>query len=229
MKKWLPVIAISAVCAVSYAAPEALTTDTGKLSYSMGFKTGQALKAQSVTVDTQDFNQGLMDGYKGAKPQVSDADMQTALTTMQKQMVAKMQQQYAVAADKNLQAGEKFLADNGKVQGVVTMPNGLQYKVITPGQGDSPSLSDTVTVNYEGTLINGTVFDSSYKRGQPATFKVGQVIQGWQDALTHMKPGATWMLYIPANLAYGKQGSMGAIGPNETLIFKVDLISVKKS
>lgn len=229
MKKWLPVIAISAVCAVSYAAPEALTTDTGKLSYAMGFKTGQALKAQSVTVDTQDFNQGLMDGYQGAKPQVSEPDMQTALTTMQKQMVAKMQQQYSAAADKNLQAGEKFLADNAKEPGVVTMPNGLQYKVITPGQGDSPALADTVTVNYEGKLINGTVFDSSYKRGQPATFKVGQVIQGWQDALTHMKPGATWMLYIPANLAYGKQGSMGAIGPNETLIFKVDLISIKKS
>jgi FKBP-type peptidyl-prolyl cis-trans isomerase FklB len=148
---------------------------------------------------------------------------------MQKQMVKKMQEKFTEVSAKNLLAGQQFLAKNAKETGVVTLPSGLQYKIITPGTGDMPTANDTVTVNYEGKLIDGTVFDSSYKRGQPATFKVGQVIKGWQEALKLMKPGATWMLYIPAELAYGPQGSMGAIGPNETLIFKVDLISVKKA
>ena len=232
MKKLLPTLVLGAICCASaYAATPAapLTSDTGKLSYSMGFKTGQAMKTQSITLDTQDFTQCLQDGYQGSKPQIAEADMQTSLTAMQKQMVEKMQQKYSEVAEKNLQEGQTFLTNNAKTAGIVTLPSGLQYKVIDAGKGESPTLNDTVTVNYEGTLINGTVFDSSYKRGQPATFKVGQVIQGWQDALTHMKPGATWMLYIPSTLAYGKQGSMGAIGPNETLIFKVDLISVKKA
>ncbi|OGT41734.1 MAG: hypothetical protein A3F13_08790 [Gammaproteobacteria bacterium RIFCSPHIGHO2_12_FULL_40_19] len=231
MKKLLPTIVLSAFCCASaYAAtPAPLTTDTGKLSYSMGFKTGEAMKTHSIAIDTQDFAQGLQDGYQGTKPQLTEAVMQTSLSTMQKQMVQKMQQQYAQVAEKNTQEGQTYLTNNAKAPGIVTLPSGLQYKVIDAGKGESPTLNDTVTVNYEGTLINGTVFDSSYKRGQPATFKVRDVIQGWQDALTHMKPGATWMLYIPASLAYGKQGSMGAIGPNETLIFKVDLISVKKA
>lgn len=218
-------------CASAFAAttPAPLTTDTGKLSYSMGFKTGEAMKTHTITIDTQDFSQGLQDGYQGTKPKLSEADMQSSLSSMQKQMVQKMQQQYAQDAEKNMQEGQTFLTNNAKAPGIVTLPSGLQYKVIDAGKGESPSLNDTVTVNYEGKLLNGTVFDSSYKRGQPATFKVGNVIQGWQDALTHMKPGATWMLYIPSDLAYGKQGSMGAIGPNETLIFKVDLLSVKKA
>src|SRR3990167_408509 len=197
------------------------------VSYAMGFKTGQAMKAQSITVNTQRFSQGLQDGYTGKQPSVSEADMQTALTNMQKKVIQNMQQQSQAAAEKNEQEGQAFLAKNAKLPGVVTTASGLQYKIIDQGNGNSPTANDTVTVNYEGTLINGTVFDSSYQRKTPATFRVGAVIKGWQEALTLMKPGATWMLYIPSNLAYGKQGDAGAIGPNETLLFKVNLISVK--
>jgi len=194
----------------------------------MGYKTGQALKAQSVTIHTNNFSKGLQDGYNGKKPIVSEQQMQTALNNMQKEMVKKMQHTYQETAQKNEKEGQLFLAANAKKPGVETTASGLQYKILNKGDGASPTPNETVTVNYEGTLINGQVFDSSYQRGKPATFKVGDVIKGWQEALTMMKPGATWMLYIPANLAYGKQGAAGAIGPNETLIFKVDLISIKK-
>ncbi|MCX7124506.1 MAG: FKBP-type peptidyl-prolyl cis-trans isomerase [Gammaproteobacteria bacterium] len=227
MRRLLPTLALGLLCTATYAATT-LDSDTAKLSYSMGYKTGEAMKAQSIVIDTNDFAQGLQGGYTGQKSALSDQEMQTVLTNMQKQMVTKMQQKYTEAAQKNLQDGQEFLAKNAKVAGVVTLPSGLQYLVVNPGNGASPTANDTVTVNYEGKLINGKVFDSSYQRGTPATFKVGGVIKGWQEALQLMKPGATWMLYIPSSLAYGPQGSMGAIGPNETLIFKVDLISIKK-
>lgn len=204
-------------------------TDTNNLSYAMGFKTGQAMKTRTITINTSEFSQGLQDGYSGVQPRVSDQVMQTALTNMQQEMMKKMQAQYAEVAAKNQKEGADFLDKNEKLPGVVTLPSGLEYKIIDAGKGDAPTATDTVTVNYEGNLINGTVFDSSYKRGKPAIFKVNQVIKGWQEALQLMKPGATWMLYIPSNLAYGSQGSMGDIGPNETLIFKVHLISVQKS
>lgn len=132
------------------------------------------------------------------------------------------------ATDSNTNAGEKFLQQNKAKKGVVTLPDGLQYKVIVEGKGEKPTASDQVTVHYAGTLVDGKEFDSSYKRGEPATFGVSQVIPGWTEALQLMPAGSTWELYIPANLAYGEQGAPGAIGPNETLIFKVQLISVKK-
>ena len=204
-----------------------LGTQAEKLSYTIGYKTGAALKAQSININTQDFNQGLKAGYQGDKSSLTDQEMQSTLNTMQQQVVNNMQQQTQAEGDVNKKAGDAFLAKNAKEPGVVTLPSGLQYRIVHEGNGPSPKASDTVTVNYEGTLIDGTVFDSSYKRGQPATFKVGQVIAGWQEALKLMKPGATWMLYIPSNLAYGSHGAGSAIGPNETLIFKVDLISVK--
>lgn len=204
-----------------------LTTQTAKLSYTIGYKTGAALKAQSISIDAQDFNQGLQAGYGGGTSSMTDQEMQATLDKMQQQVANNMQQQAQVAGDANKKAGDEFLAKNAKEAGVVTLPSGLQYRIIHEGNGNSPKATDTVTVNYEGTLINGTVFDSSYKRGQPASFKVNQVIAGWQEALQLMKPGATWMLYIPSNLAYGAHGAGSLIGPNETLIFKVDLISVK--
>ncbi len=128
----------------------------------------------------------------------------------------------------NLAAGQAFLAANANKPGVITLPDGLQYKVLTEGTGARPTGSDVVTVNYSGSLINGTEFDSSYKRGQPTSFPVNAVIPGWTEALQLMKTGSTWMLYIPASLAYGEQGAPPAIGPNETLIFKVDLLSITR-
>ncbi len=228
MKKVLSTVAIGLLCTTFVYAADTLDNNTAKLSYAMGYKTGQAMKTQSITINTKNFTEGLQAGYQGKQSALSEQEMQTVLTSMQKQMVEKMQQKFAAAAEKNMKDGQDFLAKNAKMPGVITLPSGLQYKVITPGNGVSPTATNTVTVNYEGKLIDGTVFDSSYKRGQPATFKVGQVIKGWQEALQLMKPGATWMLYIPSKLAYGPQGSMGEIGPNEALIFKVDLMSVKK-
>ena len=217
---------LSGFCVVLAVSANAATTDdtaipsteTGVLSYSMGYKTGQALKTQAVTIDPHTFSNGLKAGYQGMKPAISDETMQASPS----------KSQYKDQADKNAKAGQDFLAKNAKLPNVRTTNSGLQYQVVKEGEGDAPTLSDTVSVNYEGKLISGKVFDSSYERGQPATFKVGDVIPGWQEALMLMKPGATYMLYIPSNLAYGKQGSMGAIGPNEVLIFKVDLLSVKK-
>lgn len=242
MKRFLPLLSSACLLASAstYAATAvtpvktavtapAATTNTKTVSYAMGYKTGQAMKAQSVSLSTTDFSQGLQAGYAGEKPRISEQTMQTALTNMQQEMVKKMQNKFAEMATQNEKDGEAFLAKNAKLPGVVSTPSGLQYKVIDKGDGSSPAPTDSVTVNYEGTLIDGKVFDSSYKRGKPATFKVNQVIQGWQQALSMMKPGATWMVYIPSDLAYGKQGSMGAIGPNETLIFKVNLISVSKA
>lgn len=233
MKRLLPATVSAACMLLSVATfadipPAAAPAKTDHLSYAMGFKTGQALKKQSVTINTQSFTEGLHDGYTGKTPAVSEQDMQSALTNMQQEMVKKMQQKYNEIADKNVTEGKTFLDDNAKKPGVVTTATGLQYQVIDKGDGANPIASDTVTVNYEGKLMNGKVFDSSYQRGKPATFRVGDVIPGWQEALKLMKPGATYMLYIPANLAYGAQGAPGAIGPNETLIFKVNLISVKK-
>ena len=201
--------------------------DNTTVSYAMGYKTGQALKTQAVAVDTSAFANGLSTGYSGQKPLFSEQIMQSSLKDMQKQMTEKLQQQYQKNAENNKKEGEAFLANNAKMPNIKTLPSGLQYQIVKAGDGESPTLNDMVTVNYEGKLINGKVFDSSYERGKPVTFKVSDVISGWQEALLMMQPGATWMLYIPSDLAYGKQGSMGTIGPNEVLIFKVALLSVK--
>ncbi len=154
--------------------------------------------------------------------------MRQTLQQFEKQSLQKMQHKMKQTAQQNAEKSRAFLTANKNKPGVKTLANGLQYKVLQAGQGQSPTLNDEVTVNYEGRLINGTVFDSSYKRGQPATFPLKSVIKGWQEALTRMKPGAIWEIYVPPQLAYGEQGAPGVIGPNEALIFKVNLISVKK-
>jgi len=229
MKKYISAVAAT-ICIISTStlAAATLNSNTDKLSYTIGFKTGQAMKARDVKINTNVFAKALADGYQGKKASLSDKEMQTTLADMQKKMMAKMQAKFKDLANKNAATGKEFLAKNAKKPGVVTTKSGLQYQILKKGTGTSPSSTDTVTVNYQGSLIDGTVFDSSYKRKKPATFKVDQVIKGWQQALTKMKPGATWMIYIPSDLAYGAQGSFGKIGPNETLIFKVNLISVKK-
>jgi len=154
--------------------------------------------------------------------------MATEIQAFQKEMQAKMVAEMQALAAKNKAAGEAFLAENAKKEGVVVTDSGLQYKIIEEGEGPSPGPSDMATVNYRGTLIDGTQFDSSYDRGQPATFPVGGVIAGWTEALQLMKPGAKWQLFIPADLAYGERGAGKDIGPNSTLVFDVELLSVEK-
>jgi FKBP-type peptidyl-prolyl cis-trans isomerase FklB len=181
------------------------------------------LKGDNIDLDEEAFMAAIRDMAAGKQPRLSKSEIQAVLQKVQQQRAAEAQK----TADENLRKGQEFLSANGKKAGVKTLPSGLQYKVIRAGTGKSPKATDTVKVDYRGTLINGTEFDSSYKRGQPATFPVNGVIKGWQEALQLMKEGAKWQIYVPAELAYGPRGAGGQIGPNETLIFDVELLQIK--
>lgn len=196
------------------------------VSYSIGYVTGKSFMQHKIDINNQAYSQGFIAGLKGAKPAISEADIRLALNNFQKDMMQKNQQQQLQVAQQNQKDGQAFLETNKKKPGVVTLPDGLQYKIITKGTGPSPKSDHVVVVDYEGTLVDGKVFDSSYKRGAPAKFPVNAVIPGWQEALQKMRVGSTWMLYIPAELAYGSNGMPGSIPPNATLIFKVHLISI---
>ncbi len=204
----------------------AFKTEQEKVSYAIGYDMGENLKAQNIQIQPNVLAQGIQDGMTGGKGKMSQKDMEDTLAAFQKKIIAQQQQQQTAIGDKNAKEGQAFLAENAKKPGVESLPSGLQYKVVEAGKGTKPTENDYVTVNYEGKTLNGQVFDSTYERGQPITFKLSQVIQGWQEGLKLMAPGATYMLYIPANLAYGERGLGGPIGPNETLVFKVHLISV---
>jgi FKBP-type peptidyl-prolyl cis-trans isomerase FklB len=200
-----------------------------KVSYSIGLNIGRNigndLKKQSVDIDPNILVKGIQDALSGANPLLSKEEIQETMVAFQKEMMAKLEEM----AKKNKADGEAFLAENKKKEGVKTLPSGLQYKVIEAGTGKKPKADDIVTANYRGTLIDGTEFDSSYKRGQPATFPVsGGMIPGWTEALQLMEEGAKWQLFIPSNLAYGERGTSGIIGPSAALIFEIELVSIKE-
>ena len=205
-----------------------LKTDQDKISYSIGSDLGKHLKRQGLSINTVFFSKGIEDGMKGGPLLLSEQEMKNVLNEFQKKMMAKRVESMDKQAVDNKSAGDAFLKANQLKEGVVVRPSGLQYKILTAGTGAKPAKEDTVTVEYAGHLINGTVFDSTEKTGKPATFKVSQVIAGWTEALQLMPVGSTWELYIPANLAYGARNVGGSIGPNETLIFNVHLIDAKK-
>ena len=209
------------------AAPLKLTTQQEKLSYALGMKMGENMHKQSVAIDPAIFARGLKDGLAGGKTLLTDEQAQAAIMDVQKEMHEKMQAKMKEEGETNQKAGDAFLAANKSKNGVVALPSGLQYKILTAGTGPKPTAGDTVECNYRGTLINGTEFDSSYKRGQPATFPVSGVIKGWTEALQLMPVGSKWQLFIPPDLAYGERGAGGDIGPDETLIFDVELLSIK--
>jgi len=213
-------------------APLALTTQKEKASYAIGMNIGKglkdSLKRDDVEVSNEILLRGMRDALAGNKPLLSDEEAQQVLTTLQADLRKHKEELQAAAAAKNESAGSAFLAANKAKPGVVTLPSGLQYKVITQGNGPKPTPSDVVECNYKGTLIDGTEFDSSAKRGKPATFPVGQVIKGWTEALQLMPVGSKWELYLPPTLAYGERGTPnGPIGPNETLVFEVELLSIQ--
>ncbi|MGZ8430223.1 MAG: FKBP-type peptidyl-prolyl cis-trans isomerase [Candidatus Deferrimicrobiaceae bacterium] len=224
-------MAMCAAVALSGAAIAAgaqeLKTDREKLSYSIGMDIGVNLKKQSVEVDPDLLAKGFKDSYGGGKILLTEDEARQAIVTFQETLVAKEAEAMRKLAEKNKADGETFLAGNAKKEGVKTLPSGLQYKEVTAGKGKSPTPADTVTTHYRGTLIDGTEFDSSYKRSQPATFPVPGVIPGWTEGLPWMKEGAKWQLFVPPGLAYGERGAGREIGPNSTLIFEVELISVK--
>ncbi|GJM07486.1 MAG: peptidyl-prolyl cis-trans isomerase Mip [marine bacterium B5-7] len=227
MKKFIPfVVATGLILSVNGFAASKIKSDSDRLSYTIGFGMGHDFHKQSVSVNPDMVENGLKDGLKGKDPRMTDKEMQETMLAFQKKLIEKQKAAFGKIAKDNLAAGEAFLAKNKKADGVKTLPNGLQYKVITAGTGVSPKTTDMVTVNYEGKTIAGKIFDSSYKRGKPVTFPVNQVIPGWTQALQMMKKGATWMVYVPAKLGYGMQG-IGPIGPNETLIFKINLVDMK--
>lgn len=206
-----------------------LTSDKDKLSYSIGVDLGKNFQNQGIDVNPSVMAKGMLDGMNGSQLILTEQQMKDVLNKFQKDLMAKRTSEFNKTADKNKAKGEQFLAENKNKPGVIALPSGLQYKVVETGHGAKPNKSDMVTVEYTGRLINGTVFDSTDKAGKPATFQVSQVIPGWTEALQLMPAGSTWEIFVPASLAYGPRSVGGPIGPNETLIFKVHLISVKKS
>jgi FKBP-type peptidyl-prolyl cis-trans isomerase FklB len=241
--KWIAVLSLALLAALAGAqqkpaakpaATSGMKTDQAKQSYAIGVTVGRNLKRQLPPVDMDAFVSGLRDALKDQKLQMSEADVRDLFerfrTEMGKKQAEQMKQQAAAAkamGAENQRKGDAFLAENKAKPGVVTLPDGLQYKILTAGTGKKPAATDTVSVNYKGTLIDGTEFDSSYKRGQPAEFPVTGVIKGWTEALQLMPVGSKWQLVVPAALAYGERGAGPQIGPNATLIFEVELLSIK--
>jgi FKBP-type peptidyl-prolyl cis-trans isomerase FklB len=226
---WLVVLSIVLLTGQVYAEEQtALKSQRDKVSYIIGLDIGTNMKARWVDIDPDILLKGLKDGLAGNKPALEADDIQETMKVFKEEMAKKQEEEMKKLAEKNTKEGEKFLAENKTKEGVITLPSGLQYKVITEGTGKTPKITDTVTVNYRGTLIDGQEFDSSYKRGKAATFRVNGVIKGWIEALQLMKEGAKWQLFIPSDLAYGEKGVGNVIGPNATLIFEVELISVKE-
>jgi len=206
-----------------------LETQKDKLSYSIGLNVGHNLGRDSIAINPDAFLRGLMDaGVDSASRLMTEEQVKETIQAYQEEQRTKLEAQAKVAGEKNMKEGEAFLAMNKKQPGVVTLASGLQYKVLVEGTGKKPKATSTVTTQYSGKLLDGTEFDSSYKRGEAATFACSQVIKGWTEALQLMKEGSKWELYIPSDLAYGPAGyGGGVIPPNATLIFQIELISVK--
>jgi FKBP-type peptidyl-prolyl cis-trans isomerase FklB len=227
-KAQTPAAKAHSATAAKSPAPLTLKTQKDKFSYAVGMKMGENLHKQSVPIDPAILSRGLKDALAGSKPLLTDEEAQAALKGVQDDLRAKQQAKMQEAAEANKKEGETFLAANKAKEGVVTLPSGLQYKILKDGTGPKPTASDSVVCNYQGTLISGKEFDSSYKRGQPATFPVSGVIKGWTEALQLMPVGSKWQLVIPSDLAYGDRGEARAdIGPGNTLIFEVELLSIE--
>ena len=199
----------------------------GKESYSLGYQFGQYLQSQGLDIDLEVYLSGIKDALAGKEPLLSREEIRATIKALQQRVEAAGEMELRQKAAKTLEEGRRFLAENQKKEGIRALPSGLQYKVLSEGSGRTPQATDSVTVNYKGTLIDGTEFDSSYKRGQSATFKVSGVIRGWTQALQLMKEGSKWQLFVPPDLAYGERGAGRSIPPNSTLIFEVELISVQ--
>ena len=238
MKKYLIIILAVGLFAAQTraedkAAPkaEALTvfkSQKEKVSYSIGLEMGSGMKQQKLDVDPDLVINGFRDGISGKKGLLTEAEVHEIMDAFEKEMEAKMQQEEKERPGRNKKEGEAFLAENKKKEGVKTLPSGLQYKIIREGTGPSPKMEDKVKTHYRGTLIDGTEFDSSYARNAATSFGLRQVIKGWQEALQLMKVGAKWQLFVPSELAYAEKGAGRTIGPNATLIFEIELISIEK-
>ncbi len=223
------VIAVAlAGCQSTGDKPVKIESQKDKVSYSIGVNIGNNLKRDSIGVNPDLLLQGLLDaGADSSKRLMTDEEVQATMTAFQDSMRNKQMEKTRAAGEKYKAEGEAFLAENAKKPGVVTLPSGLQYRIITEGKGKKPTATSTVTTHYTGKLLDGTEFDSSFKRGQPASFPCNGVIRGWSEALQLMSVGSKWELFIPADLAYGESGAGGVIPPNATLVFEIELLDVK--
>jgi FKBP-type peptidyl-prolyl cis-trans isomerase len=218
-------LALLAGCAV-VQEKVVLKDQKDKSSYALGVDLGNKLKAQSVELDADLVSRGLKDALAGKKTLLNEEEIKLGLSALQIELRTKAVEAAKKLGEKNKQEGEKFLTENKTKEGVVTVASGLEYKILKAGKGKKPTADDTVVCHYRGTLIDGTEFDSSYKRNQPATFPLKRAIKGWSEALQLMPVGSKWQLFIPPELAYGEKGASGGIGPNATLIFEVELLSI---
>ena len=222
MKTGLLVAISLCIATVGASADEATPkTDDQKFSYAIGYQIAESVKREGIEADVNSLIQAIRDNLTETPLRISRPEMQAAV-------VAYQQKKFQELSDKNEKAGKKYLAANKKEPGVVELPSGLQYRIVEEGSGEKPVSSDTVKVHYRGTLIDGTEFDSSYARGEPATFQIAGIINGWQQALVLMSEGSKWQVFIPPALAYGSGGAGQNIGPNETLVFEVELVSIEK-
>ena len=212
-----------------------LKTEDDNISYSLGFSMGSRFIRDGLEINLEIFQEGMKDGFTGSKQVLTEEEMQKTMMALQQKMMAKRQTEHMKEMEErknlgeaNKEKGEKFLEANKAKEGVITLESGLQYKILRKGTGTSPKATDTVKCHYKGTTIDGEEFDSSYKRGEPATFALNRVIKGWTEGLQLMKEGGKWEFFIPPELAYGEMGSGPHIGPNEVLIFEVELLGIEK-
>jgi FKBP-type peptidyl-prolyl cis-trans isomerase FklB len=214
--------------AANKSADGTLETPKDKASYAIGLNIGQRMRADSADVDPNILLQGLKDGLAGGKTLMTEDEAKAAMAAFQADLREKMEAKMTLEAEANKKKGDAFLAENKTKEGVVALPSGLQYKILVAGTGPKPTATDTVVCNYKGMLIDNTEFDSSYKHGKPVTFPVSGVIKGWSEALQLMPVGSKWELFVPPDLAFGERGGAGGnIGPNATLIFDVELMSIQ--
>ena len=228
--RWIATVAMTVLMAAGAVAQTAApqpSSDKDKFSYALGMKIGEDLRKQGLDLDPAILAKAFADAFSSGKTTMTDEEMQTVLAAAAQAIQQKQAAEEAQKAEKASKEGEAFLAQNKAKDGVVTLPSGLQYKVIQQGTGDKPKADDTVVCNYKGTFIDGTVFDASADHGGPASFPVSGVIPGWTEALQLMPVGSKWQLFIPASLAYG-ENAPPEIGPNATLLFEVELVSIQK-
>jgi FKBP-type peptidyl-prolyl cis-trans isomerase len=228
--KWISIAGLALglfACSAGAQEAPALKTKKDKLSYAIGTEMGKGVKDQGFDIDPNILIMGLKDALMGAKPQLSDDDLRAILSEVQEEIKQKQLQAMEMAAEENKKKGDEFLAENAKKTAVVVLPSGLQYKVITAGQGKKPVESDTVLCNYRGTFLDGTEFDSSAQAGKPVPFEIKGIIPGFKEALLLMPVGSKWQVFIPPSLAYGERGASDVIGPNATLIFEIELVAIQ--
>ncbi len=218
-------ISLASLGVAENSAGQQLQTDLQKFSYGIGLQIGQNLKAQGVGIDPAALSLAISDVLADKEPRVPIKELAAVMESKQRELIQKAK----IQGDHNLAESNKFFAENKKKQGITAHASGLQYEVLSAGKGKQPKLSDTVTVHYKGTLLSGEEFDSSYKRGEPATFPLSGVIKGWQEALQEMQEGAKWRVFVPPTLAYGERGAGTKIGPNAALIFEIELLAVQDS